>query len=127
MSGFAKVNSFRFGLLAACVGVGDLGRQRCQTSFGYGFSQARHQILIVGEVVPGQQHRGDDLVRLHGVVEIGAAELAARGTGAFGIEPAGAVVAEAPVASPDGFGAGFEAGVTGAPSVAGGGAEPEAG
>ena len=43
-----------------------------------GLAQAAHQVLVVPEIVPGQQHGGQDLVRLDQVVEVGAAVVARR-------------------------------------------------
>jgi len=53
----------------------------CQRTAGDSRAHARHHILVEGEVVRRQQHRGDDLIRLHHMMQIGAAELAAGGAG----------------------------------------------
>ena len=49
-------------------------------------AQARHQVLVKSQVMPSEQHRGDDLVRFHGMVQIGAAEPPAGRTAAFVVQ-----------------------------------------
>ena len=62
---------------AAGVSGEDFSRIGRERALSDGRAQVGHQVLVVGQVVPGQQHRGDDLVRLHDVMEIGSGELAA--------------------------------------------------
>ena len=60
-------------------------------------AQAAHQVLVVLEVVPGQQHRAEHLLGAEQVVQIGAAVAGAGGAGAGRVERAG-IVGEAGVA-----------------------------
>ena len=65
------------------------GHERRQPPRRNRIAQALHQHLIVMQVVPGQQHRADDLVRLHHMMQIGA-RIAAAGGAAGSRRPAGA-------------------------------------
>ena len=49
-----------------------LGGVRAEPLADNRFAHALHQVLIVGQVVPGEQHRRQNLVRLHEVMQIGA-------------------------------------------------------
>src|SRR5712692_8408084 len=53
-----------------------------------GGPHAVHELLVIGEIDRGNQHRGEDLVRLDEMVQIGARVIARRGASAFGIERA---------------------------------------
>ena len=53
-----------------------------------GGAEAAHQGLIVGQIVPGQQHRAEHLAGLEEMVEIGPGVAAAGGAGAGGVERA---------------------------------------
>ena len=50
-----------------------------------------HQALIMRQIVPGQQHGGDDFARFHRVMQIGTGELAAGRTIAIGVQRRGIV------------------------------------
>ncbi len=51
----------------------ELGRERREPALGDRGAQPGHQLLVVVQVVPGQQHRGDDLAGLEDVVQVGPA------------------------------------------------------
>ena len=57
-----------------------------QPALGIAARSAAHQFLVVVQVVPGQQHRPEDLRRLDQMVQIGAAECRAGRAAALRVE-----------------------------------------
>ena len=51
-----------------------------------------HEVLVVMEIVPCEQHRGDDFLRAEDMVQIGAAVILARGATAVFVERARVVL-----------------------------------
>lgn len=76
-----------------------------QPALGYRRAEAGHQVLVVLQIVPGQQHGGEDFARFHKVVQVGAAVALAGRAVAGGVQRAG-VVGVAGVAQVDGAAAG---------------------
>src|SRR5215470_15401539 len=55
---------------------------------GDGLTEVAHQLLIVVQIVPGQEHRAQDLLRLYQMVDIAPGVVAAGRTAAGGIDRA---------------------------------------
>src|SRR5690625_1556336 len=66
-----------------------------------GVPQPRHQLLIIMQIMPGQQHRGDDLAGAEDMMQIGAAIAPAARTGAILVQRA-RIVAMAGIPDIDG-------------------------